>query len=139
MLNIDLSALVTVLYIIIVYVFLSRVFFGPVVKVMNERKRLIEGRLDEAHKRMAQAERKATEYETALKTAQGEAYRVQEANREKALLEKTELVTRAKLEAEKAVEKGRERIATEAESAKQQLVTQADTLARQLKTSILRD
>jgi F-type H+-transporting ATPase subunit b len=139
MLNIDLSALVTVLYLIIIYVFLSRFFFGPLVRVMHQRRELIDGRLDQAHQRMAQAEQKAAEYENALKNARSEVYKIQETNRERALGEKADLVTQAKAEADKAVQEGRQRIAAEASSARQNLLGEVDNLARNLKTSILRN
>ncbi len=139
MINIDFSAIVTILYLIILYIFMSRFFFGPIVRVLNERHRLTEGRLDEAHKRMAQAEQKAAEYENALKAARAEAYRRQEAVREKALTEKAEVVTKAKIEAEKAVQEGRARIAAEAAGARESLAVEVDNLAKELATSILRN
>ena len=139
MINIDFSAIVTILYLIILYIFMSRFFFGPIVRVLNERHRLTEGRLDEAHKRMAQAEQKAAEYENALKAARAEAYRRQETVREKALTEKAEVVTKARIEAEKAVQEGRSRIAAEAGAAREKLAVEVDALAERLATSILRD
>jgi F-type H+-transporting ATPase subunit b len=106
---------------------------------MHQRRELIDGRLDQAHQRMAQAEQKAAEYENALKNARSEVYKIQETNRERALGEKADLVTQAKAEADKAVQEGRQRIAAEASSARQNLLGEVDNLARNLKTSILRN
>jgi F-type H+-transporting ATPase subunit b len=139
MLNVDLSMLVTVLYVFILYVFLSRIFFGPVSEILHKRRQLIEGRLEESRKRLEVVEQKTSEYEQAIRTARAEAYRVQEIQREHALSEKAALVAKAKTEAEKAVQEGRTRLAAEAEAARQKMAAEIDTLAKQLTTAILRD
>jgi len=139
MINLDFSLVVTILYLIILYNFMSRFFFRPVLRVLGERRQLIEGRLESAHQRMAQAEQKAAEYENALKAARTEVYRGQETHREKALSEKTQIVAEAKANAGKAVEEGRSRIAAEAAAARKTLEGEVDNLAGRLTTSILRD
>jgi F-type H+-transporting ATPase subunit b len=139
MINVDFSLVITIFYLIILYIFMSKVFFGPISRILGERRQLIEGRLEDANKRMAQVEQKAAEYENALKAARIEVYRLQEAQREKALKEKSDLVAKAKGEAEKAVQEGRTKIVAQADAAKTKLVTDVDTLARNLTNSILRD
>ena len=139
MINLDFSLVVTILYLIVLYNFMSRFFFGPVLRVLVERRQLIEGRLENAHQRMAQAEQKAAEYENAMKTARSEVYRGQETHREKALSEKTGIVAEAKANAERAVQEGRSRIAAEAAAALKKLEGEVDNLAGRLTTSILRD
>jgi F-type H+-transporting ATPase subunit b len=139
MINLDFSLVVTILYLIILYAFMSRFFFGPVLRVLDERRQLIEGRLENAHQRMAQAEQKAAEYESALKAARTEVYRGQETHREKALSERAGIVMEAKASAEKAVQEGRSRIAAEAAAARKHLEGEVDNLAGRLTTSILRD
>ena len=139
MINLDFSLVVTILYLIILYNFMSRFFFRPVLRVLDERRQLIEGRLENAHQRMAQAELKAAEYENALKAARTEVYRGQGTHRENALSEKAQIVTEAKANAEKAVQEGRSRIAAEAAAARKKLEGEVDNLARTLTTSILRD
>ena len=139
MLNVDLSMLVTVLYVIILYIFLSRVFFGPLSEILQKRRQLIEGRLEDSRKRLELVEQKTAEYENTLRIARSEVYHEQEVRREKALAEKAELVARAKSEAEKAVQDGRARLAAQAEAARRKIEGDVDTLAKQLTTAILRD
>jgi len=139
MLNVDLSMLVTVLYVIILYVFLSRFFFNPIVGILHKRRELIEGRLDESRKRLEIVEQRTSEYEQAMRTARSEAYRLQELERERALTEKSDLVVKAKMEAERAVQEGRARLAAEAEAARKKMAAEVDTLATKLTTAILRD
>src|SRR6185295_19051644 len=95
MLNVDYSMLITVLYVIILYVFLSQFFFNPIVAILHKRRELIEGRLEESRKRLEIVEQRTAEYEQSIRTARSEAYRQQEIQRERALTEKSELVTKA--------------------------------------------
>ena len=139
MLNVDYSMLVTVLYVIILYLFLSRFFFGPVTEILNKRRSLIEGRLEESRKRLEIVEKRTAEYEQALRAARTEAYKQQETQRDRALTEKAELVAKAKAEAEAAVQEGRDRLRAEAEAARQKLASEVDSLAKKLTTAILRD
>ena len=139
MLNVDFSMLVTVLYVIILYLFLSRFFFRPIVNILNKRRALIEGRFEESRKRLEIVEKRTAEYETAIRTAKTEAYRLQETQRDKTLSEKTDLVARARREAEAAVQEGRARLVAEAESARKKIDAEVDALAKKLTTAILRD
>ena len=139
MLNVDYSMLVTVLYVIILYLFLGRVFFRPVMEILNKRRALIEGRLEESRKRLEIVEKRTAEYEQAIRAARTDAYRQQEIQRDKALSEKAELVAKAKLEAEAAVQEGRARLKAEADAAQQKIASEVDSLAKKLTTAILRD
>ena len=139
MINVDFSFVVTVLYVGILYIFLSRCFFGPVTRILRTRRELIEGRLESSRKRLELVEQKTAEYERALQTARTEAYRQQEMQRERALADKTDLVAKAKSEADKSVEEGRLRIAAQAEAARKKIETEIDTLAKNLTNAILRD
>lgn len=139
MLNVDLSVLVTVLYVIILYVFLSRFFFGPITEILRKRRELIEGRLEDSRKRLEIVEKKTAEYEQALRSARAEAYQQQEKQREQVLTEKADLIARAKAEAEKAIQEGRVRLEAQAATARQKVESEVDTLAKKLTTAILRD
>jgi len=139
MLNVDYSMLVTVLYVIILYVFLSRFFFRPIVEILHKRQDLIEGRLEESRRRLEVVEQRTTEYEQAMRGARSEAYRRQELQREKAIAEKAGLVSKAKAEAETAVREGRVQLAGEADVARNRLTGEVESLAKQLVHTILRD
>jgi F-type H+-transporting ATPase subunit b len=139
MLNVDLSILVTVLYVIILYIFLSRFFFGPLTHVLQKRRELIEGRLEEARSRLEIVDQKTSEYEQTLRAAKAEAYHQQEIQRERALSEKAELVEKAKTQAGKVIEEGRARLQVQAEVARKKLEGDVETLAKKLTTVILRD
>ena len=139
MINVDLSFLVTVLYVIILYIFLSRFFFGPLNQVLKTRHGLIEGRLEEARKQMEQVEFRTSEYEQALRTARNEAYLQQEKERESALLRKAELLAEAKKQADETVAAGRAQLSAQGEEIRRKLEAEVDTLATKLTVSILKD
>src|SRR5689334_20287796 len=107
MINVDASLLVTIVYVIILYIFLSRFFFGPISHILEKRHELIEGRLESARKRLELVELRTSEYEQGLRAARSEAYRRQELERESALMKKAELLSEAKKQADRTVEEGR--------------------------------
>ena len=139
MINLDYSLFVTIIYVVVLYAFLSKFLFKPILQVLQERRRLIEGRLQAAQQSVADADKKSLEYENALKAARSETFRSQEALREKALAERAELLTRTKLETDKTVQEARVRLQAEAESASRQLDSQVDSLANALTSALLQD
>ena len=137
--NLDYSLVVTIFYIIIVYIFMSRFFFRPITRVLHERRELIEGRMAAAHQAVSDADRKTGEYEQAMKSARAETFRRQETQREKAISERAELVGRAKQDVDKNMREAKARLLAEAEAARTRLDTEVDSLAKQLTAAILQD
>jgi F-type H+-transporting ATPase subunit b len=137
--KLDYSTVVTIIYIIIVYVFMSRLFFRPITRVLHERRHLIEGRMVAAQQAVSDADRKTGEYEQAIKSARGETFRRQETQREKAISDRTELLNRAKQDAEKNVLEAKGRLNAEAQEAGVRLDAEVDSLAKQLTAAILQD
>jgi F-type H+-transporting ATPase subunit b len=139
MINLDFSILVTILYVAILYLFMKKMFFQPIMNVLHTRKTLTAGRLEEAQKAMQQVENKVAGYEQTLKKARGEIYREQELRREAAVAQKAELVAKARKEAEALVHEGRTRLTTQAQVAKKNLESEVDILARKLTATILKN
>jgi len=139
MIKLDYSLFVTIFYVVVLYVFMSKFLFKPILHVLHERRRLIEGRLEAAQQSVADADRKSLEYENALKAARAESFRAQEKQREKALADRAELLTRTKLEADKTVQEARVRLQAEAATASTKLDSQVESLAKELTSAILQD
>jgi hypothetical protein len=74
-----------------------------------------------------------------MSLARTEVYRNQELQRERALADKAELLTKAKGESERAVGEARARLTAEAEAARKKMAAEVDSLAEKLAASILRD
>ena len=139
MIKLDYSLFVTIFYVVVLYAFMSHFFFKPITRVLHERRQLIEGRIQAAQLSVTDADKKAGEYEKALKAARTETFRRQESQREQALTERTELLSRAKIETDKTVQDARKRLLSEAEAASSKLDTEVAGLARDLTSAILQD
>jgi F-type H+-transporting ATPase subunit b len=137
MINLDFSLVVTILYIAILYLFMKRVFFRPITKILESRRQLIAGRMEEAQKRIREVESRTAEYEQTLKSVRSEIYKHQETEHEQALAQKAELVANAKAEAERVVQEGRARLAAQAHAARNALELEVNALAKELTSNIL--
>jgi F-type H+-transporting ATPase subunit b len=140
MINLDpFSIFVTVLYIGILYLFLNQFFFGPILRILHDRRALIAGRLEEAQKRMIQVDKKTAEYEQAIRVARAEGYRKQEVSREEALAARAALVAKAKSDAEASVQAAKSKLQQQAADATKRLESEADKLAENLTVTLLKD
>ena len=139
MIDLDASILLTIVYVAVLYVFLSRFFFGPFTRILKERREAIEGSLDEAGRRIAEVEKKTAEYESAVREIRSEAYRQQETIRDAALEEKARLLADARQEADKIIKDARARLRAETADARKRLEAEIDTLAVRLSDSLLED
>ncbi len=139
MISLDFSILVTILYVAILYVFLSRFFFGPLNKILVARWASIQGRLEESERRIQDIESKTAEYESALREARSEAYQHQESIRDAALEEKAELLADARRETETMIEEARKTLGAETANAKQRLEGEIDALAARLSETLLQE
>jgi len=139
MIDLDLSILITIIYVAVLYVFLSKFFFGPVTRVLAERRQAIEGSLEEAARRIGEVEKKTAEYESAVRGARADAYKHQEAIREEALEERARLLNDARREADQIISDARERLKTETAQARKKLEGEIDALASRLSETLLQD
>ena len=69
MINLDFSIAVTIVYVLVLYAFLARFFFGPITRILAERRAAIEGSIEEAQRRLLDIEKRTAEYEAALRSA----------------------------------------------------------------------
>ena len=140
MINPDLfTFFVTIIHVAILYVFLSKFFFGPVTRILAERRQAIEGSLEEAARRIGEVEKKTTEYESAVREARADAYKHQEAIREEALEERARLLNDARREADQIIADARTRLETETAEARKELEGEIDALATRLSGTLLED
>jgi len=139
MIKLDYTLVVTIIYVVVLYAFMSRLFFKPIARVLKERRELTEGRLQAAQQSVAEADRKAQEYEQQLKAARAETFKVQESLRDKTLAERADLLNKAKSDSDKTVQETRARLLSEAESAARQLDAEVAGLAGQLTHVLLQE
>ena len=134
-----LSIPVTIIYVGILYWFLSKFFFGPVTRIMAERREAIEGSLEAAARRIAEVETKTAEYETVVREARSEAYKHQETIRDGAVEERARLLADARSEADAIIAEARSRLGRETTETRRRLEDEIDALALSLSDTLLQD
>ena len=127
-----LKAIPTVILLIILHFYLKAVLFGPLDRVLKQRRELTEGARKIAEDSLAAATRKAEEYEAKLRDARAAVYKQQEEIRKRWLEEQASDVAEARARSESAVKAAREAIAQDAEAARKSLEESSKTVADQI-------
>jgi F-type H+-transporting ATPase subunit b len=132
-----LQAVPTVLIILLFYIILRTLFFGPLLKVMAEREARSVGAQKAAADAQAAAAEKIRQYEEALKQARAQVYGEQETARKKLLDERNALVKTARAKAGAEVDAAKARIATEKAAARREVEATVGQLASEIANKIL--
>lgn len=133
-----LGAVPTFVLVLLLYIFLKKVFFNPLEKILHRRHEVTEGAIKAARETTAVADRKTAEYQQALKEARADLYRAQERERQQVLEETAEQVRRARAQAEERVRVAREELSAEVEAAKALLARESGTLAESITQAVLK-
>jgi F-type H+-transporting ATPase subunit b len=132
-----LKAIPTVVLLIILHFYLKAVLFGPLDRVMKERRKLTEGARELAEASLAAATRKADEYEAKLREARAAVYKQQEDIRKRWLDEQAQQVAEARTLSESTVKTAREAIAQDAAEARKSLQDTSAAVADRIVTTVL--
>ncbi len=132
-----LKAIPTLLLVVALHLYLKRMFFRPMARVMEERYRATEGARKAAAESLARAAEKAEEYEASLRAARSEVYREQEEARQRLRQDQAEAVAEARRSAEAAVKDARQQLAAELVAARESLALETGSLADQIADSVL--
>lgn len=135
--DILLKALPTFFLVIFLYLYLRKTFFGPLGKVLAERRDATSGARERAEEMFQKAEQKAAEYEAKLQAARSEIFREIEAERQRAVEAQAARVKEARVQAEAQVREARARIAEDVAAAKLALGAQVEFLSDQIVQRVL--
>lgn len=121
MIKIDINLVFTIINLLVLYLLMKKFLFGPIIKVMDVRKAMIDQQFAGAKEQEDQAKALKEQYEGALKSAREESFQIMEQARKeaKAQADKTVEDTQAKVSAMLA--KAQEDINTERENAMRQM------------------
>ena len=133
-----LKALPTFFLVLLLYFYLSKIYFGPMARVLKQRYEATEGARKQAEESFARASAKAAQYEEALRTARAEIYREQEQQRQRLRQEHADAVQDARRNADALVQEANARLNAELATAKAALSVESETLATQITEAILR-
>ena len=132
-----LKAVPTFFLVLVLYAYLTRVFFRPLEKVLQKRYEANEGARKLAEESQAKATAKMAEYETAMRAARGEVYQELGKLRAQLQAERNAALEVARQQAETQIAAAKAGLEGEVAVLKQSLAAQGDVLATQITESIL--
>jgi F-type H+-transporting ATPase subunit b len=122
------------LVLVLAYQFLIQ---GPLTAILKKRRALTEGAIEDAHRAIAEAEAKASEYAAKLRQARGEVFKIREERVKQWSAERDAAVDEARKAASQKVSQAKAELETEFAYAKAELQASAADLARQVVHAVL--
>ena len=132
-----LSAVPTVILVLLFYFFMRWSFFGPIERVLAERHKRAEGARREAEASRSAVREMMREYHEALRKARGEIFAEQEAVRRRVLDERQAAISTARLAAQQELQGAKKALAADVEAARAQLEQSSSVLASEIAEAIL--
>jgi F0F1-type ATP synthase membrane subunit b/b' len=117
---------------------LNRTLLKPINQILSEREKQISGRLKEAEAMSAETDEKIQRYNSALREARGEGYRLLEKERAAAIKEKDEKVRQYREETSKTVAAQLEKTRQQEQKVREELESQAAVVGDLISSQILR-
>jgi F-type H+-transporting ATPase subunit b len=134
----DGTLLLHMLFIAVMVFVLNRTLLKPINKILADRERQIGGRLSEAQMLSAEAEEKVRNYQSALREARADGYRLLEKERAAGLKEKDQKVQQHREQLSRKVAQDLESIQRQQEKVRGELEGQADSMGVLISSQILR-
>ena len=132
------QAIPTVLFFIFLTHYLKRVYFLPVSKILEDRRKQTEGVRELAKQAHKAAEKKSSEFETAIQMVRSQLLQENEGRRRVWAEEEGKLIDAARATAEQQVVAAKIDIAHELERAKSDIGTSIDRLSSQIVDTLLK-
>ena len=127
----------TFVLVLLLYLYLSRMFFRPLESVLKKRYEATEGARKLADESLARAAAKAEEHDAALRAARGELYQELGQLRRQLQDERTAALAKARIDADAQIGQAKAELDREVARLKQNLAGESDALATQIANSIL--
>jgi len=129
LIQVNFTLLVQLANFLILLVILNYLLFKPVLRVLDERERLVNESAELKDKLGQLTSEKIEEYESKLLAAKQEAMGIRAAERADAMTSFRKAVQEARVEGERNLEKSRQEITLEAEKSRETLLAEAQGLA----------
>ena len=137
MIKIDINLVFTIINLLVLYVLMKRFLFGPIIKVMDERKAMIDQQFAGAKEMEDNARELQSKYEDALKSAKEESYQIMEQARKEAKIQSERTVEDTAARVDAMLAKAQEDINTERENAMRQMKDDVASLAMEAAGKII--
>lgn len=132
-----LRAVPTFILVFLLHIYLKRMFFTPLERVLGKRREATEGAREAAGAALRIASEKAAGYEAALNDARAEIFGDREETRKRWLAEQAEHLEKSRVKAHELIAKAKAEIAAEAEAARRELGVASGALAGELSQRVL--
>jgi len=134
----DGTLLIHILMIAIMVIVLNRTLLKPINQILSEREKQIQGKMSEAEEMALKAETKLKDYQSALRDARAEGYRLMEKERAEVLKEREARVRSSKEELARLVAASVDSTESQEENVKRQLESQAAEIGALISSQVLR-
>lgn len=138
MLDIDATVIVTFVLVWVLVLVLTKVFFRPLRKVMDEREEKLRSDLGRAQSALDETARRLHEVEAGLRAARQEAEDIRAQIEMEALKEKSKLVAEAGAAAKSEIENARAAFEAEVARLKEELRAEAGPLAVKIEEKLMK-
>ena len=132
------KAIPTVLFFIGLTFYLKKVYFQPMARIFEERRKETEGVRELAKRAFEAAEKRTSEFEHALQMARAELHQEHEALRRRWTEEQAQRIAQERAEAVRQIELAKQQIGQEVERAQAELNAKVPVLSDQIVSSLLR-
>ena len=129
MLNIGWSLVFNIINLIVLYLAMKKFLIGPVTRIMEQRRQVIEGGLENARKREEEAGALKEQYEAALGSAKEESRKILEESKRTAKEEEERILREANKKAMELMEKSQENLELQKEQMLGEMQSQVAQLA----------
>ena len=134
-----LEAAPTVVIVFLFYLFLRWSFFTPILKVLKERKALLEGSRRDSEALRVRAQEKRRAYQDAMRQARATVFAEQEAVRRAAVDQRSTAIQQARSRANEEIQQAKKRIGAEIEAARGEVEASSQQLAEAIAEAVLEE
>ncbi len=128
----------TIVFFLFLAGYLKYIFFKPMAKVLEERRKETEGVRELAQRAFDEADKRTSQFDRAIQLARAEIAQENDVLRRQWVAEQAEIVQRARAESLKQIEESRLQAAKDIEQAKSDMDTSIDRLSAQIVETLVR-
>jgi F-type H+-transporting ATPase subunit b len=136
--NLLIKAIPTAVFFVLLAVYLQKVFFQPMARILEERRKQTEGVRELAQRAFEAAEKRTSEFEHALQLARAELHEEHDKLRKQWTVEQSQRIAQARAEADRQIEEARQQIAEEVRKAEAEVAASVNSLSEQIVNSLLK-
>lgn len=137
MLSIDISLIVVILTVWILLALLTRIFFKPLRKIMEERESRVKGNVEGKEEALETFERESLRVEEKLREARAAAQATKEKFQKQALKERERILEKIHRDCRSQVDAAKRRLEMQMKTLKKELASQSTQMAERIEKRIL--